>query len=141
MYGQPNPVDCGMRYVIKIIAGVWLVLSSSGCQTTGELEASDTAGESGGGDDLAPPTLSLSPVKQFEFSWDPVVGAGYYQLLESVDTGAPYVQVGSNVMGLATALTVPLHLRLNASYKLNACTNNGKCTESAAVETVGTLVE
>jgi cysteine-rich repeat protein len=93
--------------------------------------------------DFVAPTLqlSLSQVKQFDFSWDAVVGAEYYQLLESADMGAPYVQVSGDVMGLATSLTVPVHFRLNASYKLRACKDGEGCVESAVVDTVGALEE
>jgi hypothetical protein len=84
--------------------------------------------------------LELAPIKQFVFSWAPAAGADYYQLLESVAPGEPFVQVDEDIVGLTTALTVPLHLRVNASYQLRACNNTG-CTDSAVVEVTGTLVE
>jgi hypothetical protein len=86
------------------------------------------------------PTLQLSPsqVKQFDFSWSPVIGAEYYQLLESVN-GEALAPVGDQVVGLEMALTVPLHFRANARYALQACTELG-CTSSDTVEVVGTLV-
>lgn len=93
--------------------------------------------------DFAAPVLSLSlaQVKQFEFEWAAVTGADYYELLESPDAGAPFVQVGGDINGLSTSLTVPLHFRLDASYELRACNIGEGCTESAAVETPGALVE
>jgi cysteine-rich repeat protein len=82
--------------------------------------------------------LSFSQVKQFEFSWEPVLGAEYYQLLERADVGQDFVQVGGDIVGESLALTVPLHFRLNASYKLWACNAEG-CSESAVVNVVGSL--
>jgi hypothetical protein len=106
-----------------------------------ETATGDGDGDSDGGPPDAPVfELSLSQVKQFDFNWMPAVGAEYYQLLESADMGEPFVQVGGDVMGLATSLTVPLHFRLNASYKLAAC-NAGGCTESDPVNVVGSLAE
>jgi hypothetical protein len=102
----------------------------------------DDAGD-GDGDGDQPPEdfqLTLSQVKQFDFAWPPVVGAEYYQLLESADMGEPYIQVGQDIIGLSTSLTVPLHFRVNASYKLRACDGNG-CTDSEPIDVTGTLVE
>src|SRR5262245_53179503 len=79
------------------------------------------------------PELSLSPVKQFEFSWASADGAEFYRLLESAQAGDPYVEVGGDVVGLTTSLTVPLHLRVNASYKVRACNDFG-CTDSESVD-------
>jgi hypothetical protein len=84
--------------------------------------------------------LSFSPVKRFDFNWMPAAGAEYYQLLESVDTGAPLLQVGGDMTGLSTSLTVPLHFRLNASYVLRACNAEG-CTDSAALHVDGSMTE
>jgi hypothetical protein len=84
--------------------------------------------------------LSLSQVKQFDFEWAEASGAEFYQLLESADTGESFVPVGEQVLDLQTSLTVPLHFRLNASYKLLACNDNG-CSESNVVEVAGPLVE
>ncbi|KIG19527.1 Molybdopterin oxidoreductase, iron-sulfur binding subunit [Enhygromyxa salina] len=88
------------------------------------------------------PTLELdfSQVKQFEFSWEPVLGAEYYQLLERVDVGAEFVQVGGDIVGESVALTVPLHSRVKSSYKLWACNAEG-CSESAIVYVAGSLAE
>lgn len=93
--------------------------------------------------DFAAPVLSLSfsQIKQFEFEWDPIFGADYYQLLESAEPGSPFVQVGDDLMGTSTSLTVPLHLRLNASYQLRACKDGEGCTASAVVDVSGDLVD
>jgi hypothetical protein len=84
--------------------------------------------------------LSLSRVKQFNLSWTPALGAQYYQVLESVNEGEPHAQVGDDVLGLAMSLTVPLYRRVNASYVVRAC-NDFACTDSAAVDVEGSLVE
>ncbi len=110
--------------------------------TETETGPGDSTTETGiGGPPEAPVLeLSLSQVKQFDFDWEPAFGAEYFQLLERADEGEPYVQVSGDMVALKTSLTVPLHLRLNASYKLRACNDEG-CTESAEVDVVGPLVE
>ncbi|NJK31141.1 MAG: DUF4215 domain-containing protein [Deltaproteobacteria bacterium] len=82
--------------------------------------------------------LSFSQVKQFEFSWAAVLGAEYYQLHESADGMIPFVQVGGDIMGESVALTMPLHFRIHARYKLLACKGD-VCIESPEVEVVSTL--
>jgi hypothetical protein len=84
--------------------------------------------------------LSLSPIKQFEFDWAPAIGTNDYQLFERVDADATYVQIGEDMVELGTSLTVPLHFRANASYKLVACNDSG-CSESEAVDVEGSLAE
>lgn len=98
------------------------------------------AGDPEGLPDAPELQLSLSQVKQFDFEWGEATGADFYQLLESADTGEPFVPVGEQVADLQTSLTVPLHFRLNASYKLLACNGNG-CSESNVVDVAGPLVE
>jgi cysteine-rich repeat protein len=82
--------------------------------------------------------LGLAQVKQFEFTWAAALGAEYYQLFESVDGQLPFVQVGGDVVDLATSLTVPLHARVNASYVVRACNEYG-CTDSEPLNVSGTL--
>jgi hypothetical protein len=119
---------------------------STGAETSTGEDAPDDVdpgdGNSGAGDPPKAPVLelSLSQVKQLDFEWVPTLGAQYYQLFESVDVGEPYVQVGEDMLGLATSLTVPLHFRLNASYELRACNEVG-CTASKVVDVVEPLVE
>jgi hypothetical protein len=118
--------------------------STTQSEGDGDPDGDPGDGDPGDGDGLSPEApvfeLSLSQAKQFDFDWMPALGAQYYQLFESIDMGEPYVQVGDDLLGLATSLTVPLHFRLNASYKLRACNENG-CTDSEAVDVVGPLVE
>jgi trimeric autotransporter adhesin len=85
-------------------------------------------------------TLNITAIKQFEFSWAEVYGATYYQILERVELDGEYALVSDGIEAEAVSLTVPLHLRLNASYKLRACNPDG-CTESDAVDVSGNLAE
>ena len=83
--------------------------------------------------------LSLAQVKQFKFSWTSL-GAEYYQLFERKEAGEEFVIVSDDLVAESFALTVPLYLRLNASYKLRAC-NALRCVESEVVDIAGTLAE
>jgi len=88
------------------------------------------------------PVLSLgsSPIKRFDFSWPAVAGAEHYQLLESASQGAPFVQLGADMVGESISLEMPLYLRWQASYVLRAC-NDAGCTDSAVVNVVGSLAD
>jgi hypothetical protein len=126
------------------------IVSDSGGETGISVET--TGGETGetgdppaetGDIDVEPQglELSLSQVKQFDFDWGPVDGAQYYQLLERANLGEPYVQVGEDLLGLSTSLTLPLHFRRHASYRLRACNDDDGCTESEPVPVGGPLIE
>lgn len=100
----------------------------------------------GDGDDIgAPPAapglvLDYAPLKQFMFSWDPVDGADYYQLLERPYPEVPgWSQFGADQFETSLALTMPIHRRLSAAYKLRACNRFG-CSESEPVP-VGPAVD
>ena len=84
--------------------------------------------------------LSVSAVKQFDFSWDAAPGVDYYRLEESIAPGEPFVQVGGDLVGESVSLTMPLHLRHQASYRLSAC-NPAGCAGSAEVPVMGSLAE
>jgi len=84
--------------------------------------------------------LSFSQVKRFEFSWAAAMGAEYYQVLESPTLGLPYMQLGGDVVGESVSFEMPLHFRWEATYVLRAC-NEAGCTESAAVDVMGSLVD
>ena len=84
--------------------------------------------------------LSFAQVKQFEFHWEPVLGASWYELLEPADEGGEFVPVSGIILAESYSLTVPLYFRVNASYKLNAC-NSLRCQESAVVDATGSLAE
>jgi hypothetical protein len=83
---------------------------------------------------------TYTQVKQFDFSWTPAMDAETYELLEQADLGEPYVQVGINTTSTQMSLTVPLHMRLNAHYIVQACNGLG-CTDHGTVETVGSMAE
>lgn len=85
---------------------------------------------------LSAPTLTFHQVKTFNFQWSEVRGAEWYELYERVDEEGLFVRVGGRIEGLSVQLTVPLHLRANASYKYLACRSKqgtDSCIESAEV--------
>jgi trimeric autotransporter adhesin len=90
----------------------------------------------------APTTLSLSfsEIKRFDFSWGPVAGADYYQLLESPAPGDPFAQIGEDMVDESVSLEMPLHRRFGASYVIRACNALG-CADSAGVEVVDSMVD
>ncbi|MFY0540449.1 hypothetical protein [Nannocystis pusilla] len=85
---------------------------------------------------LAAPYLYVdySPIKRYEFSWKPIAGADYYQLLERpYPEEAGWSQLGGDLVGTSTTWSMPIHLRLSAAYKLRAC-NQAGCKESDPVQ-------
>ncbi len=90
------------------------------------------------------PTLELSfeQVKQFKFHWQPVRGVEWYELYERVDEDAEFVQVGGKIDKDANSYsqTVPLHFRVDASYKLVAY-RSGKEPAESVVNVTGNLAE
>jgi hypothetical protein len=110
----------GFRWRFVLFSG--LVLVQTGCPVDHTLE------------------LSVSQVKQFEFSWAPVAGAQYYQLYESADVGEAFVQIGGDIVGESVAFTMPLHFRVNARYMLFACGDDA-CLEAGTVDVAGHLAE
>lgn len=106
--------------------------------TTTSAEEPTTGGTAGDEADipLAAPYLYVdySPIKRFQFSWKPIAGAEYYQLLERpYPEDAGWSQLGSDRVGTSTTVAIPIHLRLSAAYKLRAC-NHAGCKESAPVQ-------
>lgn len=105
-------------------------------------ETTEATGTSTGGPLPEAPALKLtfSQVKQFKFDWAAAPGADSYRLLESPSSGAPFVQI-PNMNPLfegPISLTMPLHLRWDATYQLLACNDNG-CTPSAEVKVMDSL--
>ncbi|MEM9460654.1 MAG: integrin [Myxococcota bacterium] len=85
--------------------------------------------------------LGFSPVKQFNFSWDPALGAEYYQLLESPARGKPLEAIGEEMIaGESVSMSMPLHFRFEASYVLRACNRVG-CTDSEPVDVLGAITD
>lgn len=121
------------------------IAASTESSSSDALDTSETTDTSDTPDLPAPldaPTLELSPsqIKRFEFDWSPVDGVDHYQLFERADVDEAFVQIGGNLTGDSVAFTMPLHFRVNASYKLLACDPNA-CSESAVVDVVGNLAE
>lgn len=84
--------------------------------------------------------LTFAQVKQFEFAWDSVQGAQWYELYERAEQGGEFVHVDGKITGESHTLVVPLHFRINASYKLRAC-NPHRCAESPEVSVTTSLTE
>jgi hypothetical protein len=110
-----------------------------------EGDGDDGDGDEGDGDSNAPEapkdlTLSYSHIKHFDFTWTATPGAKHYRLLEREHPDANYVQVSEDVSSTTLSLTVPLHRRLNGSYIVQACNDDG-CTDSDPVDVVGSLAE
>ncbi|HUL93669.1 MAG TPA: FG-GAP repeat protein [Burkholderiales bacterium] len=81
----------------------------------------------------AAPSVGLAfGVKELQFTWPAASGATFYRLLENPDGVSGYAQVATNITALGYSHTIPVHRRLNASYKIEAC-NAGGCTASATV--------
>ncbi|PCC73543.1 FG-GAP repeat-containing protein [Nannocystis exedens] len=107
--------------------------------TIAEDPTTGTTGDSTGDEaeiPLATPYLYVdyAPIKRYEFSWKPVAGAEYYQLLERpYPEVAGWSQLGDDLVGTSITWSMPIHLRLSAAYKLRACDKTG-CKESEPVE-------
>ncbi|MEL0168648.1 MAG: hypothetical protein VW877_11045 [Pseudomonadaceae bacterium] len=98
------------------------------------------SGGGGGGDGASPEAPSSGPVvtldyglKAFEFSWDAVTEATYYQLYENIGGNEGYLLVADDITDLGYTLqNVALYSRVNSSYLVAAC-NAGGCTDSSPV--------
>jgi hypothetical protein len=136
------PLACNARQEVPNIdeAG-----TTGGEDATEDSDTSTTTGDEGcDSPECAPPAapvlrMMFSQIKQFDFEWNAVPGAEYYQLKESVN-GEPHAAISGQLTGLKRSLTVPLHFRIHASYVLEACNDMG-CTDSEPVEVMGTLAE
>jgi FG-GAP repeat len=84
--------------------------------------------------------LGFSPIKQFEFTWAAVPEADYYQLEESIAPAEPFVPLPGDIMGESISLSMPLHLRWEASYRVRAC-NVAGCTSSMPMAVMSSLAE
>ncbi|MDC0672206.1 hypothetical protein [Nannocystis radixulma] len=84
--------------------------------------------------------LSFSAIKRFEFSWSAAAGATHYRLRERLPDADDYVQLGEDIPDESISLEMPLHLRIGASYILQACNAEG-CTDSEPVDVVDSMVE
>jgi hypothetical protein len=96
------------------------------------------SGSDGGGGTAPPPTtaptVSLSfGLKEVAVSWTAVPDATFYRVLKNPDNTSGYTQIGSDLTATSFSDTIAVHLTdwVNASYKVQACTNGG-CIDSAA---------
>jgi hypothetical protein len=85
-------------------------------------------------------SLSLQTIKAFRFAWTAVPGITHYKLLEDPTGTSGFTQVRTDINASATSLDhiVPLHLRLNARYIVQACAAT-QCTDSNTVSASGSL--
>jgi hypothetical protein len=98
-------------------------------------------GSSSGGSSSAAAQANLEfGLKSFNFNWVDINDATYYKLLERPDQISGYVQVGDDIpTGVEEYThTVALYNRVNASYILQSCNDDG-CTDSDAIYVTGTL--
>lgn len=139
-----NPMDgasdvAAMGTATSSIADTTEVGPTSAATATDTTGVSPTTGTSG---EPLPEAvvlqLSFAQVKQFSFHWSAAAGADYYQLFERLPDSAEYLQLGENLNGLSMALTMPLHFRFGASYRLRACNEVG-CTDSEPVDIVDSM--
>jgi len=121
--------------------------TSTGSTSTGETTAATSTGTTADEMTSEPPPdapvlhLEFSAIKQFDFSWSAAAGADFYRLLErpNADPNAVYAQLGTDIVVESLSWTMPLHLRHQASYILQAC-NSGGCTDSVPVPVEDPLV-
>ena len=121
---------------------------SSDGETTGDTigEGSDSTGSDSTGADGPPePTnlqLTLSQVKQFDFSWSVENGADHYGLYWSPDGEmANFAPVQLGITADSVSITVPLHLQPNSSYRLKSCNAIDECADSAPLPVMGSMIE
>ncbi len=86
-------------------------------------------------------SLSLDPIKNFQFSWSSVSDTTHYKLMENPDGVSGFTQVGADIPPgtLQKEHIVSLPKRINAQYILQSC-NAQDCIDSATVSVAGTLV-
>ncbi len=86
-------------------------------------------------------SLGFAKVKQFDFSWEAVPGVESYQLFERLASDGEYAQIGGDIVETSVSLTMPLHLRFGASYRVRACDAGGACTDSEPVEVLDSMAD
>lgn len=117
------------------------MLLAAGCGGGGSIGGEGGAAAAGAAPEAPELALAVQPTKTFQFSWSPVDGATEYTLLENPDGQSGFTEVAS--IGAAEtgyAHTVFLPRRVNASYMLEACNNEG-CSASTSVAVSGNLAE
>lgn len=81
----------------------------------------------------APFEIDYAQVKRFVFSWSEVDGARSYRILERVSPDGEAEQLGPDTSELSATFEMPLHLRREASYTLQACFGDPDCADVATV--------
>lgn len=86
--------------------------------------------------------LSLRRTKTFHFTWNALAGATHYRLLGDATGNAGFTQVGADLPAGSAEhdLVVPLHLRVNARYIVQACAA-ALCIDSNTVHATGNLAD
>jgi hypothetical protein len=84
----------------------------------------------------APQVTAGADLKQLTFDWEPVPGAGYYQLLHRPTNTASYSPIGDPIPATRTQarIYIPVHLERwsSARYIVEACNTSG-CQQSEPV--------
>lgn len=86
-------------------------------------------------------TLQLHAIKQFHFQWEMVESADYYQLYENVDGASGFTLIADNLEATEYQMEVPLYLRTEASYMVQACNVSGCSAASESVSVSGNMAE
>lgn len=135
-----------MRMTALVQRTSWvLMLAALACKpaTLDDTSRSLTSADTGSGNVVAAqPTLTVASIKRFVFDWTDVPDATHYRLLEQVEPGQDFVQIGADVpSGVESyAVVVPLYDRTKARYRLQSC-DALECVDSDDVEVTGTLVD
>lgn len=86
-------------------------------------------------------TLQLHAIKQFRFQWEMVESADYYQLYENVDGASGFTLIADNLETTEYQMEVPLYLRTQASYMVQACNVGGCSAASESASVSGNMAE
>ena len=124
------------------------VIDASVTTSTGNANGEATATDTEAYTIAAPPasaaalSLTMTPVKGFQFDWTDVGDATFYRLMENPDGSSGFSQLGADIVQGTQTVTelVALYARVNAQYVLQSC-NAGGCVDSAMVSVANNLVD
>ena len=124
------------------------VIDASVTTSTGNANGEATATDTEAYTIAAPPasaaalSLTMTPVKGFQFDWTDVGDATFYRLMENPDGSSGFSQLGADIVQGTQSVTelVALYARVNAQYVLQSC-NAGGCVDSAMVSVANNLVD
>jgi cysteine-rich repeat protein len=131
--------DCTPACELPACNDGFVNVASEVCDDGNQIETDDCTTQCSESPQTPTLELTLAQVKQFQFSWEPALGAESYQLLE--DLGDGFEPVGADIVGESVSLTMPLHLWTGGSYKLRACKNANDCADSEILDVEGNLAE